>query len=502
LLVRVETPAIEEANALNILFLAAEADPFAKVGGMGDFVGSLPAVLRRLGVDARLILPGYGFIDHNRHDIRPLFSFQVTVRRGTADVQVYTTVRDGVPVYFIQSWPYFGQEDSVYTVWEWDMPRFIFYNQLVMAAIYEMVRRLDWTPDLLHVNDWHPGLLPFLVHENQNAPLWEEMATMLTVHNLAYQGEYAGGWLWDAGIPGRHHPDLVYQDKADNMLGIAIAYADIITTVSPRYAVEIQYPSMGFGLDGLMRARATDLYGIVNGIDTDRWNPATDPVIASTFDATTLTEKRPPNKKQLQQENGLEVRDDVMLIGLISRLAWQKGIDLALPALRRLLAEAGDVQFIALGTGEDQLEQALGRLGADFGWKARCHLDYNGATAQRIYAGCDLFLMPSHFEPCGTGQMIAMRYGALPLVRETGGLADTVENYDGMRGDYGTGFVFNWEEPNAVLGTLRWALDTFRHRKEVWLRMQRRAMAVDFSWNNSAERYFELYNKAISIKRE
>lgn len=487
---------------MNVLFLAAEADPFAKVGGMGDFVGSLPAVLRRMGVDARLIMPGYGHIDHSRHSIRHLFSFQVTVRRGTADVQVYTTVRDGVPVYFIQSWPYFGQEDSVYTVWEWDMPRFIFFNQLLMGAIWEMGRRLDWVPDVLHVNDWHPGLLPFLLHENQHTPLWQDMATLLTVHNLGYQGEYAGGWLWDAGVPGRHHPDLVYQDKADNMLGIAIAYSDVVTTVSPRYAVEVQYPSMGFGLDGLMRARATDVHGIVNGIDTEQWNPATDAVIASNFDDTTFIEKRPPNKEQLQRENGLCVREDVLLIGLISRLVWQKGIDLALPALRQLLAEAGDVQFIALGTGEKHLERALGRLGADFSWKARCHLSYNGATARRIYAGCDLFLMPSHFEPCGTSQMIAMRYAALPLVRETGGLADTVENYDGMKGDYGTGFVFNWEEPDAVLGTMRWALDTFRHRKPVWQQMQKRAMGVDFSWDNSATRYIQLYNKAISIKRE
>lgn len=487
---------------MNVLFLAAEADPFAKVGGMGDFVGSLPSVLRRMGTDTRLIMPGYGHIDHNRHSIRHLFNFQVTVRRGTADVQVYTTVRDGVPVYFVQSWPYFGQEDSVYSDWDWDMPRFTFLNQVLMGAIWEMRRRLDWTPDVLHVHDWHAGLLPFLLHEYRDDPEWADMATLLTVHNLGYQGEQGGGWMWDAGIPGRHHPDLVYQDKTDNMLAIAIAYSDIVTTVSPRYATEVQYPSMGFGLDGMMRARATDVYGIVNGIDTDLWDPATDSVITSNFDATSFMEKRPPNKVHLQRENGLPVREDVMVIGLISRLVWQKGIDLALPALRQLLAEAGDVQFIALGTGEEDLEAGLRRLGSDFNWKARCHLSYSDAVAREIYAGCDLFLMPSHFEPCGTSQMISMRYAALPLVRETGGLADTVENYDGQTGDYGTGFVFNWEESDAVLGTMRWALDTFRLHKDVWQRMQQRAMGVDFSWDQSAARYIELYNKAISIKRE
>jgi starch synthase len=286
------------------------------------------------------------------------------------------------------------------------------------------------------------------------------------------------------------------------MLGIAIAYADLVTTVSPRYAVEIQYPSMGFGLDGLMRARSVDVSGIINGIDADLWNPATDPNIISNFDVTNVDAKRPPNKRKLQQDNGLPVRDDVMVVGLISRLAWQKGIDIAIPALRQFLAEAGDVQFIALGTGEEELERDLGQIGWDFGWKARTHLSYDPATAQRIYAGCDLFLMPSHFEPCGTSQMVSLRYGALPLVRETGGLADTVVNYDGNRGEYGTGFVFNWEEAEAVLGTMRWALDTFRNRKDAWRRMQHRGLQIDFSWNKSAEQYIGLYDKAISMKRE
>lgn len=493
---------------MNILFIGTEAAPFAKVGGMGDFVGSLPHVLKRMGHDVRLLMPGYGFVDHTRHNIRHLFSFQQTLRVGTAEVNLYTTTSGAasasgeVPVYFLQSWPYFGQEDEVYTTWDWDMPRFIFFNQIAMGAMWELRQRLGWWPDVIHVHDWHPGLIPFLIRENRHLPEWRNLATLLTVHNLTYQGEYGGGWLWEAGIPGRHHPDLVYQDKTDNMLGIAIAYADIVTTVSPRYAVEIQYPSMGFGLDGLVRARATDVYGIVNGIDTDLWNPATDPHLEANFDATNFQEKRPLNKRRLQRDNALPVDDNALVIGLISRLAWQKGIDIALPALRRFLAETGDAQFIALGTGEAHLETGLRQLSADFGWKARAHLTYNGAVAQRIYAGCDLFLMPSHFEPCGTSQMFSLRYGALPLVRETGGLADTVENYDDGPGDYGTGFAFSWEEPDAILGTLRWALDTFRHRKAAWRKMQHRGMLRDFSWNDSANRYIELYNKAIRKKKE
>jgi starch synthase len=493
---------LKENPTLNVLFLSAEAVPFAKVGGMGDFVGSLPQALRKKGVDVRLLMPGYGMIDHKKHNVKQLFAFPFTHRNGTADVSVYSTVQDGVTVYFVQAWPYLGSGQSIYTVWEWDMPRFIFFNQLALATIEELGRRFGWEPDLLHINDWHPGLLPFILYNNQNVPELRDIATLLTVHNLMYQGELAGGWLWNAGIPERRHRDLVYQDLTDNMLGIAIAYADLVTTVSPRYAVEIQYPSMGFGLDGLMRARSTDVSGIINGIDAELWNPATDSNIASNFDATNVDAKRPPNKRKLQQDNGLPVRDDVMVVGLISRLAWQKGIDIAIPALRQFLAEAGDVQFIALGTGEEDLERDLGKIGRDFGWKARTHLYYDSATAQRIYAGCDLFLMPSHFEPCGTSQMVSLRYGALPLVRETGGLADTVVNYDGNRGEYGTGFVFNWEESDAVLGTMRWALDTFRHRKDAWRRMQHRGMQIDFSWNRSAEQYIDLYDKAISMKRE
>ena len=485
---------------MNVLFVGAEAAPFAKVGGMADFIGSLPAELRRLGIDARVILPGYGFIPHDRYHIHPLFTFPVTLREGAADVHLYATEHNGVPFYFLQAWPYFGQEDRVYTDWHWDSPRFIFWNQILLGAIAELRTRLDWPPDALHLNDWHPGLLPFLIRENRHLPEWRDIATLLTIHNITYQGELVGGWLWQAGIPGRHHPDLAAQNLTDNMLGIAIAYADIVTTVSPRYAVEIQYPYMGFGLDGLIRARAADVYGILNGIDTTTWNPATDPLLVSNFDAANFIEKRPANKRRLQQEHRLEVRPDTLLVGMISRLVWQKGIDILLPALRRFLAEAYDAQLVLLGAGEARFEQPLLQLEADFNWKARCILQFDGAAAQHIYAGCDLFLIPSHFEPCGTSQMIAMRYGALPLARETGGLVDTVENYDNGDGNYGVGFMFNWEESAAVLGTLRWARDTFRRRKDAWLRMQRRALATDFSWDRSAKQYIELYNKAKSVK--
>ena len=484
---------------MNVLFIAAEAAPFAKVGGMADVVGSLPAALREAGVDARVVLPGYGFIKHEKYNITHLFTYTVSLREGNADVKVFSTVYDNIPFYFLQAYPYFGNEQTVYTEWNWDSPRFIFFNQIVMGFMWEMNTRFGWFPDVAHVNDWHTGLVPFLIFQNREETRWARLASVVSIHNLAYQGDHVGGWLYQAGIHGRHHPDLAYQDLTDNMLAIALAYSDMLSTVSPRYAVEIQYPYMGYGLDGLIRTRINDLYGILNGIDVKLWNPATDPDIKYHFSVKDFDHKRIDNKRYLQAQLGLDVRDDAMLVGIVSRMVWQKGMDLAVPALSRLLSQY-DVQVVALGTGEPHIESQLRRLEQIFGRNVRCKLSYDGAIAQQIYAGCDVFLMPSHFEPCGTGQMVAMRYGALPLVRETGGLADTVENYDDSNADKGTGFVFQWEESEAVFGTLRWAYTTYRERPEAWKRMQRRAMERDFSWDLSARQYIEMYNKAKAKK--
>jgi starch synthase len=485
---------------MNVLFVSAEAAPFAKVGGMADVVGSLPVALRKLGVDARVIIPHYGFINDDKFHIVPAFHFEFPRATGVTDVHVYQAVQDGVPVYLVQGWPFFGTENAVYSDWGWDVPRFIFFNQVVMAVAWELSKREGWFPDVFHINDWHTGLIPFLLEVTKSDPNWGRVASILSIHNMAYQGEHVGGWMWQLGIPGRNHRDLLWRGLGDNLLAMAIAYSDKVSTVSPRYAVEIQYPYMGYGLDELVRTRANDMVGILNGLDMDLWNPETDKLLASNYNADNFVEKRPANKRQLQLDSGLETRDDVMVIGVVSRLVAQKGFDLALPALRNMLENA-DVQFILLGAGEPELDYQFWRLGKDFPHKAKIFSGYNAAVAQRIYAGCDVFLMPSHFEPCGIGQMIAMRYGALPLVRETGGLADTVQNYDNGSADQGLGFVFNWETPEAVLGTLYWALDTFHNKKDAWRRMQRRGMQTDLSWENSAQKYIDLYRNAITNRR-
>ncbi len=483
---------------MNVLFVSAEVDPFAKVGGLADVVGSLPKALRGMGVDARVLMPYYAFIDQTRYNITLLFSFQFERRNGMEYVDIYGTEYNGVPIYFLRAQPWFGQERTVYSNWDGDVPRFIFFCQAVLEAAAAIRDRLGWFPDVFHVNDWHTGLIPFLIDQRRIYDAsWRGVGTLLTIHNMAYQGEYVGGFTFTLGIPGRDHPDLQRYSLGDNMLAMAITYSDIITTVSPRYAVEIQYPYQGYGLDTLLRSRILDLYGIVNGIDMDQWNPETDRLITNHFNADNFVGQRPPNKRQLQEESNLPQRDDVLLIGLVSRLVEQKGLDLAFPALRLLLAN-NDVQFVGLGSGEPQYNALLTSLGSDFPGRVRANVGYNAAFAQRIYAGSDIFLMPSHYEPCGTSQMFSMRYGSLPLVRETGGLADTVDNYDDGAADQGTGFVFNWETPAALLGTMQWALRTYSERKPAWRRMQERAMRIDFSWNKGAREYIEHYEEAVA----
>jgi starch synthase len=477
---------------MNVLFVTAEADPYAKVGGLADVAGSLPVALRANGVDARVIMPLYAFIDQARWGISYLLSFDVHRRTGTIHVDLYTATHKGVPIYFVRALPYFGQEATVYSNWDYDVPRFMFFCQAALDAAAALRDQQGWFPDIFHVHDWHTGLVPFLLSQKRSEWGWGHVGSMVTIHNMQYQGEHIGGWAWEQGIPGRDHPELQARGLSDNMLAIALAYSDMITSVSPRYAVEIQYPNAGFGLQDLIRNRLTDVRGILNGLDMNQWNPATDPLLESNYSADDFVENRPPNKRQLQAEANLQVDDNIPVIGMVTRLVQQKGLDLALPALRTVLAKH-DVQFVGIGSGEPEYNELFFRLGADFHWKAKCFLGYNATVAQRIYSGCDIFLMPSHFEPCGIGQMIAMRYGALPLVRETGGLADTVMNYDDGEADFGTGFVFNWEEPQAVVGTLDWALWTYRNRKNAWRRMQDRAMRVDFSWDKSAREYSRLY---------
>lgn len=483
---------------MNILFTTSEAAPFAKVGGLGDVIaaGSLPTALRVLGNDARVVMPLYGKIDRARYGIQPIFSFEFYRRTETNYVTVHQTVQDDVPFYFLEVSPYFGTELSVYSDWKGDMPRFILFSQLAMALAWELNVRENWMVDILHSNDWHTGLVPFLLDQSRYQPAWSHVRSVITLHNTAYQGPHAGGWLWELGVPRRNRPVLRENDLSDNLLAIGITYADYVTTVSPRHAEEIQYPYLGYGLDQVVRNRTYDdhLYGVLNGIDVEKFNPATDPHIAVNYDADNFLAARAENKQRLQAYAGLPQNPDTPIIGIVSRLVWQKGIDMAIPAIRQLLGET-DIQFVVLGTGEPGISKALRQLEQDFPSQARVYVMYDAAVAQRIYAGIDIFLMPSRYEPCGIGQMIALRYGALPVVRETGGLVDTVDNFDNDAAEVGDGFVFLWEEAEAILNTLRWAVDTYKNNRPAWERMQKRGLEKDFSWARSARIYVDLYER-------
>jgi starch synthase len=490
---------------MRVLFVSAEMKPFAKTGGLGDVVNELPRALRAQNLDARVLIPLYGPVKGKFQDqLQFLFSFQFSRRTGTADVYVHYTEYDGVPVYFIESWPFFGSGDYIYTDVNWDRQRFVFFGQAALALAWELGQgrhgEQKWLPDVIHAHDWHTGLIPFLIHQARYAPEWENVASVLTIHNMGYQGWDAGGFLWDAGVPDRHNPHLVYQNKTDNLLGIGIAYADKLNTVSPRHAIELHYPRFGEGLDGLIWARDGDFVGILNGLDMGRVGPAVDPLVVHHYDATNFRTERPKNKNALQAELALDQKPDVPLIGVVSRLVDQKGMDFAIPGMRRLLAET-DAQLVVVGTGEAILERELQRLEWDFGWKAKSVLAYRPDLAQKIYAGADLLLVPSRYEPCGLTQLLAMRYGALPVVRETGGLADTVINYDNGPADYGTGFTFLFEEPDAVRLTLRWAIDTYRNRHDAFQRMQERAMRTDWGWEHPVRQYITLYEGALDKAR-
>ncbi|MBI5958629.1 MAG: glycogen synthase [Chloroflexi bacterium] len=487
---------------MRVLFISAEMAPFAKMGGLGDVVGSLPQALNAKGVDTRVLMPLYGPVKEKFGErLEYLFHFRFTRLSGTADVYIHTVKQDGVQVYFLESWPFFSGGDYIYSDINWDRERFIFFSQAAMAAAWELGQGRHnnerWFPDVLHVQDWHTGLIPFLLYESRLAPGWDKVASVLSIHNMAYQGWEAATYLTPAGVPARRHPDLIYQDRTDNLLGIGIAYAHKLNTVSPRHATELHYPRFGEGLEGLVWVRNGDFSGILNGLDMNLVNPATDPALRNHFDWKNFRTERPKNKLELQAELGLEQNVDKPLIGIVSRLVEQKGMDFAVPGLRRILAET-DAQLVVIGKGKPEIEEELRHLEWDFGWKARIIIDYRADLAQRIYGGVDMLLVPSRYEPCGLTQMLAMRYGALPVVRETGGLADTVTNYDNGAADQGTGFLFLFEEPEAVRLTLHWAIETFRFRRAAFERMQERAMRTDFSWDRPVQQYISMYEAALA----
>jgi len=484
---------------LKILIAAAEVAPFAKVGGLADVAGALPKALKALGHDVRVVMPCYKMIEDNpKYAVEDhLPPFPVPIHEGyTEQAWVRRTwIGGNVPVYLIASDRYFTTATESKKVYSLEPEPYVFFDR----AVAEFVPRLSpsWSPDILHGNDWHTGLIPvYLQTFYEQNPTWANTFRVFTVHNLAYQGNFPYEILRYAGLPGElfNYHRLEFYGKMSFMKG-GLVFSDLVNTVSKTYAQEIQTPECGCGLEGLLQHLGAQgrLTGITNGIDYEEYNPATDPRIPARYSAENTAGKA-RCKSALQAECGLPKSKTAALIGVVSRLVDQKGFDLIHSIVKRMLALP--VQFVLLGTGDPQYETFFKKLATRFPKKAKVHIGFDAALAQRIYAGSDLFLMPSQFEPCGLGQMISLRYGTLPIVRATGGLADTISDYDPRTGK-GNGFVFKEYDPEALLKTIQRAVETFRDKAQ-WEPLVLRALQSDFSWTNSARKYVEFYRQAQS----
>jgi starch synthase len=485
-------------TALKILIMAAEMVPFAKTGGLADVVGTLPKALRAQGHDVRVTIPRYGRISAERFALTTaLDPYPVPMDDRSVDASLLTTsAPGGVPVYLVDNEHYYAR-DGIY-MYEDDADRFIFFCR----AVLEGVRRLGWRPDVIHCHDWHTAIVPnWLKTVYRDDPFFAGTACVYTIHNLAYQGIFGHRVLEIAGVDEfgfLAHPDIPHLNDAVDFMGRGIYYADLITTVSETYASEILTPERGERLDPLLRDRRERLYGVLNGIDAEINDPARDPLLAAPYSADDLSGKA-LCKADLQHEAGLPARPDVPVLGAISRLADAKGFDLIDQVIETLLRDH-DVQIVILGTGDQRYHERLTNLRARYPEQLAVILTFKAALAQKIYAGADMFLMPSKFEPCGLGQMIALRYGTIPIVRATGGLADTVQDYDPSSGQ-GNGFTFVPYEALALYGALVRAFEHYREQ-ETWMRLMQQAMAADHSWDASARRYVELYRRAIALVRE
>lgn len=478
-------------EALKILLLSAEVAPFAKRGGLGDVAGSLPKALRRRGHDVRLVMPAYRNIEYGYPGVSPTqIRLNVPTGDGLAPAGVFSGELPGsdVPVYFVAETHLFNRPE-IYGYGD-DPYRFAFFSR---AALDLVVAALGWRPDVVHANDWHTApAVTWLATAGQGDPRYQQLPTIFTIHNLAHQGQTEWQIFDYLGLQTHSLSEEAYGQV--NFMARGIYHATMINTVSPTYAREIMTPEGGAGLDGLLRSRSFDVHGILNGIDHEEWNPATDSRLAANYEAETL-DKRAENRRALQKVAGLPQRDDVPLVGMITRLDWQKGLDITGHVIHLLMNSlAGEAQFVVLGSGEAHYEAMFARLANYHRQKMSAFLEYNADLAPLIYAGSDMFLMPSLFEPCGLGQLIAMRYGSVPVVRATGGLNDTVA--DGV-----TGFVFHEYSSEAFWQALGRALDVFRNDRDSWLEIQKNGMRADFSWERSAQGYEELYRWAVARVR-
>ena len=474
----------------SVLFVAAEGLPYIKTGGLADVIGSLPKILNEKGMDARVVLPLYKRIaEKYRGEFTKLKTIPIHVGVIDTVATIYQSQWENVTYYFIEHAGYF-ERDGLYGYPD-DGERFAFYQK----AVLEMLGAIDFFPDIMHCHDWHTGMIAAMCHiQYPDDQRYQQIKHMYTIHNLAFQGNFPADVLTDClGIDRRYFDDGSMRfHNGISFMKTGIIFSDKITTVSPSYSQEILTAQYGEQMDEVLRFRQSDLYGIVNGIDTKMWDPMTDPALPAHYNAETVLEGKRANKAAVQKELGLRVADDVMMIGIVSRLTWQKGVYLIIEKMADIMGL--DVQFVVLGTGETHIENQFKMMEDKYRRRAVYYCGYNDELAHRIYAGCDLFLMPSLFEPCGIGQLIAMHYGSLPLVRETGGLRDTVHPYNQYTKE-GNGFSFTAFNSHDMLYTLRCAADAYYLNRADWDQLVQQAMGTDVSWNLSADQYTKLYNE-------
>ncbi len=472
----------------SVLFAAGEGLPFIKTGGLADVIGSLPNTLAKRGHDVRVVLPLYSKIIAKYYDqLERLGTIQIHSGWIDQPATYYKAEVDGVVYYFIEHQGYFERE-GLYGYTD-DGERFAFFQRAVLDMIYF----IDWWPNVINSNDWQTGMIPLMCHAcYADDYRYQNIKHVYTIHNLAFQGNFGVDMMESClGLDYYYFDNgSIKFDTGISFMKAGIVYADKVTTVSPTYANEILSESFGERMDSVLRYRRQDLWGIVNGIDTKLWDPKTDTLLQKNYDAKSWVSGKRANKKALQEELGLEVSDDTCLIGLVSRLTSQKGIYLITDRIQQILDMK--VQFVVLGTGEANAENAFKWMESSYKGQAVYYCGYNEELAHRIYAGSDIFLMPSIYEPCGIGQLIAMRYGALPLVRETGGLRDTVTPFNEYTGE-GNGFSFGAINADDMVHTLQYAVSVYYDNRPGWKGLVKAAMTTDVSWEKSAGIYEELY---------
>ena len=472
-----------------VLYVASEAVPFIKTGGLADVVGSLPKCFPKEYFDVRVVIPKYACMKQEFKDrLQYITNFYMDLNWRQQYVGIFEMEYEGIKFYFIDNEEHFSGDKPYYGM-PGDLEKFAFFSKAALSILPV----IDFRPDIIHCHDWQTGLIPVYLKERfQGSDFYRGIKSVMTIHNLKFQG------VWDIktvkSITGLSDyfftPDKLEANKDANYLKGGLVYADAITTVSNTYAEEIKTPFYGEGLDGLMQARSNSLRGIVNGIDYAEYNPETDAMIAMNYNAKTFRKEKVKNKTALQEELGLEVNPKAMMLGVVSRLTDQKGFDLIAYMMDELCQDA--IQLVVLGTGEEKYENMFRHFDWKYNNKVSANIYYSDALSHKIYAASDAFLMPSLFEPCGLSQLMSLRYGTVPIVRETGGLKDTVQPYNEFEGT-GTGFSFTNYNAHEMLNTIRYAERVYYDRKREWNKIVDRGMAQDYSWNNSAKQYEEMY---------